>query len=73
MTADMFENISDLKYDNLHIIPNAAAWREKMKIFQFPLILKVDSTGSIVRFGSTFDIDYTVSDYEGLKGFLDKK
>lgn len=66
-TGDFRENISDLKYSNLIIIPNALEWFEKMKIYQFPLFAIVNNKGIVIDFLSLFDLNGKGSYYDSFK------
>lgn len=71
LTDDYFENLNNLSYPQLHIIPNAVSWKEKMQIFQTPLILIIRN--NIVKYKLT-PFDFGEDEfYEGLKKRLVSK
>ena len=54
LTDDYYEDIDQNTYPLLHIIPNATTWKEKMQVFQTPLILIVRSNKIVAKL-SPFD------------------
>lgn len=73
ITNDYWENIKELNFSNLHIVPNASEWQEKVSIYEFPVIATVNQKGIVKDFISLFDLDNRLSYYEGLKKEIEKK
>ncbi len=71
ITTDFQENIEDLNYPYLHIIPNANGWFENMKIQQFPLFVIVNNAGIVKDFFSLFGLNTHTSYYESFSKIIE--
>jgi hypothetical protein len=72
VTQDYWENIKELEYPGLHIIPNAIEWEEKLNIFQQPLIVTVDRKGVVKDFISLFDLNNDKNYYDAFAELINK-
>lgn len=64
---DYQENIKDLNYPNLYIVPNAEPWADRLKIFAYPVIAILNEKGVVKNYVSLFELDNS----EGyVKGFM---
>lgn len=72
ITKDYWENIKNVNYENLQIIPNAEEWYERTMVFAYPLFVIVDDEGIVKDFISLFQVDYSRNYIDGFEKLVKK-